>query len=367
MVDLIGFKKQQELEHRPALKGIKARTCKQDNKLVIHDKNHTQAMLLSAIQTLGETMHTLILDHRNIRLEYDNKCLIIRQDDTKPRSIPLQHLSKIVCLHNVDLTTSLLGQLWKRGIDFVTLNSRHADCSFGLYANQQQQVERRCRQYAWQQHESTALALARTLCEHRIRLNLRLLKTDTPSPLLQQQLEQALTRIPEATNLASLRGLEGAAQRLMFAHWRTQLPVSLGFERRQRRPPKDPVNSLLSLTSSLLLQDAVRECTAAGLDPYLGFYHRTVSGRHSLACDLLETLRPKLEQWVMQLFINKQFDRRYFTGLEQPDSPCFLGKAGRELYYPLLQKMLPTWQRQLRATARWLCQHIDQSQEVLTA
>lgn len=317
--------------------------------------------------TLGETMNTLILDQRNIQLEYDNKCLIIRQASTKPRSIPLQHLSKIVCLHNASLTTSLLGQLWKRGIDFVTLNSRHADCSFGLYANQQQQVERRCRQYAWQQNESTALLLARTLCEHRIRLNLRLLQASIPSTSLQQQLQQALSRLASATCLASLRGIEGAAQRLMFAHWRAQLPLSLGFEKRQRRPPKDPVNSLLSLTSSLLLQDAIRECTAVGLDPYLGFYHRTVSGRHSLACDLLETLRPKLEQWVMQLFINQQFDRRHFTSVNKPNAACYLGKAGRELYYPLLQQTLPSWQLQLRATARWLCRQLDQQHQVLDA
>ena len=302
-------------------------------------------------------MQTLIIDHRNTRLEYDNQCLVVRQPDKPPRTIPLRHLDKIVCLHNADVTTSLLGQLWKRGIDFITLNSRYADCSFGLYANQQQQLERRCHQYQWQQDPDNCLVLARILCSHRIRSTMRLLPAEADATL-RQQLIQTLARMGQTRSLDTLRDLEGDPQRFMFANWRNQLPASLGFEKRQRRPPKDPVNSLLSLTSSLLIQDAIRECMLAGLDPYLGFYHRTVSGRHSLACDLIEPLRPYLEQWVMQLFIRKQMDLRHFTG-RGSDAPCFLGKAGREIYYPLLQQELPTWQRQLRATARWLARRIE--------
>lgn len=307
-------------------------------------------------------MNTLILDRRNLQLEYENQCLVVRQPDTRPRTIPLQHIRRILCLHNVQLTTSLLGQLWKRGIDFVTLNSRHSECSFGLHPNQQQQIERRCRQYQWQQNNQHSLHLARILCAHRLRNNLRTLSPNTNSPL-HQQLQHALLRIEQADSLQTLLGIEGAAQRLVFAHWRTLIPKQLGFSRRQRRPPPDPVNALLSLTSTIVMQESIRQCTAAGLAPYLGFYHRSLSGRHSLACDLMEPVRPFIEQWVMHLFIDKQFDLRHFTRPDTPGSPCMLGKTGRERFYPLLQANISTWQRQLQATARWVCRHLDNKHE----
>ncbi|NLY16891.1 MAG: CRISPR-associated endonuclease Cas1 [Gammaproteobacteria bacterium] len=306
-------------------------------------------------------MSTLILDRRNISLEYDNQCLVVRQPEQTPRTVPLKHLNKIVCLHSVQITTSLLGQLWKRKIDFVNLNNRHADCSFGLYPNRQQQVRRRCQQYAWQQDQSTALPLARTLCSHRLRNNLRLLP-DNGELTLREYLHTAVSRLAEATSLQEMLGIEGAAQRQMFAHWREQLPTKLGFNQRQRRPPKDPVNSLLSLTSSLVLQEAIRQCTAAGLDPDLGFYHRIASGRPSLACDLMEPLRPFFEHWVMHLFIDGKFDCRHFTGQNSAQAPCYLGKAGREAFYPLFHQASTAWQRQLKATARWTCQHLDSEQ-----
>lgn len=61
-------------------------------------------------------MHTLIFDRHNISLEYENNCVIIRQPDIGPRSIPLRHVRKVMCVHSVQLSTSLLGQLWQRGI-----------------------------------------------------------------------------------------------------------------------------------------------------------------------------------------------------------------------------------------------------------
>src|SRR5690554_3385802 len=107
-------------------------------------------------------MHTLIFDRHKISLEYENHCIIIRQPETPPRSIPLSHVRKIICLHSVELTTSLLGQLWQRKIDFISLNNRYSERSFALFPNQQQQVERRCLQYTWQQHEELCLPLAKS-------------------------------------------------------------------------------------------------------------------------------------------------------------------------------------------------------------
>lgn len=304
-------------------------------------------------------MHTLVFDRHNIDLEYENNCLIIRQPDSISRSIPFTHIRKIICLHSTKLSTSLLGQLWERGIDFVVLNSRYSERSFALYPQQQKQVERRCVQYAWQQNEAACLHLAKALCQHRIICNQRILAA-TASPALRLALITSYQNIANCVSLTELRGIEGSIQRQIFSHWREQLPPELGFTKRQRRPPPDPVNGLLSLTYTLVMQEAIRQCTAAGLDSQLGFYHRIAFGRHSLACDVMEPVRPFCEQWVVRCFTEKTLDRRHFVGLNSPGKPCFLGKRGREIYYQAIAPQLVVWQRQLKATAHWLNLHINQ-------
>ena len=303
-------------------------------------------------------MQTLVFDKRNISLDYENNCLIIRQPHQPPRTFPLTQIRKILCLHSVTLSTSLLGQLWQRGIDFITLNNRYSERSFALYPNQQRQVERRCLQYHWQQHEPSCLSLARQLCQHRLLCNIRLLSIDT---LLIETLHNCHQQMRNCQSLSELRGLEGSGQRQVFEHWRQQLAPNLGFRKRIRRPPPDPVNALLSLTYTIVMQEAIRQCTSAGLDSQLGFYHRTAFGRHSLACDVMEPVRPHCEAWVFQQFIDGNLNQKHFSGNGSGDNPCLLGKHGRELYYQNISTALPQWQRQLKATTRWISRNIDTS------
>src|SRR5690606_15240869 len=140
------------------------------------------------------------------------------------------------------------------------------------------------------------------------------------------------------------RGLEGSAQRALFAFWREQLPRELGFESRQRRPPRDPVNAVLSLSFTLLYHEAIRQCLLHGLDPWLGLYHRLTPGRQSLACDLMEPLRPWIEAWVVDSFAQGLFDRRHFSVSAQG---CLFGKAGRSVFYPQWYARQPQWGAQI--------------------
>lgn len=303
-------------------------------------------------------MRTLIFDRRNISLEYENQCLIVRLPETPPRSIPLNYIRKIICLHSVQLTTALLGQLWERGIDFISLNQRSSERSFALYPKQQQQIKRRCLQYSFQHNEALSLPLAKAICVHRISGNLRTLKLSRNHPL-SIQLNKKKDDIQACITKDQLRGIEGSCQRLVFEFWRSLLPSDLNFQSRQRRPAPDPVNALLSLTYTIAMQEAIRQCTANGLDSQLGVYHVISSGRHSLACDLLEPVRPYCEQWVMESFLEETFTIKDFT----KGAPCLLMKSARENYYKTIAEKLNLWKRSLTASARWLCKYIDQHNE----
>ena len=165
----------------------------------------------------------------------------------------------------------------------------------------------------------------------------------------------ALDTAPDTPTLDSLRGREGAAARAYFGGLAGVMPPALGFAGRNRRPPKDPVNACLSLGYTLLHAQAVQSCTVAGLDPLLGFYHRPAIGRESLASDLIEPLRPALDEWVWQLLRDRTLREEHFT-LDK--GACLLGKAGREAFYAGWEKQSAAWRRWLRARAHRLAAHL---------
>src|SRR5690606_24227927 len=149
--------------------------------------------------------HTLVFDTHDIDLEYENQCLIVRVKDGAPRTVPLKHVRKIVCLHSITVTTSLLGNLWDRGIDFVVHNNRYCNRSFALFPDQQRQVNRRCLQYKWQLDERICLLLAASFCIHRIKNNVRAVG-DGATTGFKNSLLQNCTLIWRCTSLDQMRG-----------------------------------------------------------------------------------------------------------------------------------------------------------------
>ncbi|MCC7010121.1 MAG: CRISPR-associated endonuclease Cas1 [Acidobacteria bacterium] len=120
---------------------------------------------------------------------------------------------------------------------------------------------------------------------------------EPPRPVLERMRALAVAA-ERAQGLDELLGLEGTAARLYFQHFGGMIKVGNGgveplrFEHRNRRPPRDPVNALLSLAYSLLTKDLTIVCTSVGLDPYWGFFHQPRFGRAALALDLMEMFRP---------------------------------------------------------------------------
>ena len=118
----------------------------------------------------------------------------------------------------------------------------------------------------------------------------------------EKRLVGMIEQIDAQPRIASLRGLEGAAAAAYFEALAEILPESLHFCGRNRQPPRDPINAVLSLTYTLLHAEAVLALYGTGLDPFIGFYHALNFGRESLACDLMEALRPQADRFVLTLF-----------------------------------------------------------------
>lgn len=303
-------------------------------------------------------MSTLIIDHRDISLDYQADCLLIRQPGQALRSLPMRRLQRILIMHNTQVCTQLIGHCQRLGIDFIVINNRHSAHSYAVYAKPLLQAQRRVQQYQLCQQETHSLPLAKRLIRHKLQVSQAVLHSQTtPHENPKPDFTALLQHIAACQSLAALRGHEGTAQRQLFQYWRSCLPASLGFTRRQRRPPPDPVNALLSLSYTLIYHEAIRQCVRHGLDAWLGLYHQLAAGRQSLACDLMEPLRPCIEAWVVKLFQDGELDCRHFAHNSQG---CQLGKQGRELYYALWHSQLAPWSKRLHRYAGLLARHLDQ-------
>jgi CRISPR-associated protein Cas1 len=143
--------------------------------------------------------------------------------------------------------------------------------------------------------------------------------------------DRNLAAVAEIGNTAALMGLEGATAAAWWGWLAAALPKRWRFTGRNRRPPRDPVNALLSLGYTLLGAEMLRQVHADGLDPALGFLHGIVPGRESLVLDLIEPLRPSIDGFVLDDLLERVLSPRHFT-FSREDG-CRLNKDGRSLDY----------------------------------
>ena len=131
------------------------------------------------------------------------------------------------------------------------------------------------------------------------------------------KLANALPIVRDINDLSRLRGIEGEAAQLYFAHFDSlilQQKTEFVFKGRSKRPPTDNVNALLSFTYTILANNCAAALQSVGLDPYVGFMHRLRPGRNSLALDLMEELRPVMADRFVISCINKRLTIRSQVG-----------------------------------------------------
>jgi CRISPR-associated protein Cas1 len=121
------------------------------------------------------------------------------------------------------------------------------------------------------------------------------------------QLEKTINQLAQTATVDSLRGLEGAGSATYFRHFNQLIRTdAFSFNGRNRRPPTDPINALLSFGYALLLHDIQSAVNIVGFDPYLGYLHVQRYGRPSLALDLMEEFRPLVVDAMVLAAVNRQ-------------------------------------------------------------
>jgi len=282
-------------------------------------------------------MPTLYVTEQRARLEKEYKRLLVTQDDKVIFRAPLHRISEVVLVGYVGATTPALLALLHADIPVLWVKRTGALVG-RLTPPTPKNLPLRRLQYQQDDDPAFALRFARDVVAGKLRnqrvLALRVLRRQPDAdraPL--QQIYQAEKQVKDAPDLATLRGIEGSGARAYFAIYQQAFDPAWDFTNRNRRPPKDPVNALLSLGYTLLGYAIMTALEAVGLDPYLGFFHAEKYGRPALALDLVEEFRaPFVDSLVMRVINWQMLKPEDFAPRARGDPGVYLNDHGLRVF-----------------------------------
>jgi len=279
-------------------------------------------------------MQTLVIDHKESQLTLRERRVRIEVPNQPPQFVPVAMISRLIVSTGVWLHTAVIGALTASGASILILSPRDYRKTAIMMPPLGRDHALRLQQYRAACNPETTAMIAAAIVAMKLRGQLKTLrKLNTRKIAWRAAVRGILALLPRLTtpcSLETIRGIEGGGAAMYFQAIKETLPESLEFHKRQRRPPPDPVNAILSLSYTLLHFDAVRITRKAGFDACIGFLHAPEYSRESLACDCIEPLRPMVDAFVIELFRKRVLRKEHFG---EQQHACRLGKVGRGIFY----------------------------------
>lgn len=298
---------------------------------------------------MRKLLNTLYVMTENCYLTLDGENIVIQDDERALGRFPLHTLENIICFTYKGASPALMGACAERkiGMSFFSPRGKFLARSIGKeYGN----ILLRKEQYRISDQEDRSIVYAknmitgkvfncrwsieRTLRDHGYRVDAEKLKQ------ISNALHQTLPQIDSVLKMDELRGMEGKAAEQYFSAFNDMIlnqKEDFVFTTRNRRPPLDNINAVLSFAYTVLAGDCANALASVGLDPYVGFMHGDRPGRMSLGLDLMEELRPILaDRFILTLVNTKAIQASHFE--KQKDNAVFLNEEGRKLFFGAWQE-----------------------------
>ena len=288
----------------------------------------------------------LYVQEQGARVGKESERLEIRKGDEKLGEAKLRDISQLVLMGNVQLSAQALHLLMEKEIPVIHLST--GGWFHGISHGQGiRNAYNRSAQYAAATDPARCLTFAKEVVRAKIANQRILIQRNGSGPAAEAALATLTGQVKEFPYLEfadfyQLLGTEGQAAAAYFSAFATMLKTGemgeFQFTARNRRPPKDPVNALLSFCYALLAKECSVALLAEGLDPWWGFYHQARHGRPALALDLMEPFRPVVADSVVLTAIN--------TGMVKPRD--FVTNANGCALQPKGKKaLLAAWEQRL--------------------
>lgn len=317
-------------------------------------------------------MGTLYIDKSGYEIRLDGNAIAFYLNGRKEGVVPINPLKRVIIAGSCSVSTKVFHHLAAMGIQVIMLSGRalHFRCIVQGRLHNNGLI--RFKQYERASDPEFISSVSIELVNRKIENQIKFLeqaiteRPDCRKPLFEgikrliQTKEKILNLMPD---IDSLRGYEGAASSAYFTAYSSLFPDSLGFNGRNRRPPRDPVNAVLSLCYTLLYADISTEIYIAGLDPTIGYYHSFEYGRDSLSCDIEEPFRPEVDMFVWQLFRERIFTERDFI---MEKGGVYLKKKSRSRFYPCYETFAREMRKEIQKTLRNLIERLLDEKNTLS-
>ncbi len=298
-------------------------------------------------------------------LARSGKHLNLFKDKQRVAEIPLEGLRQLTLMGYTSISSGVLAALCNARVETVLLDPRGRFLA-RLIVDEHRHVQRRQAQYLKMTTPETTLNIARKLVAGKLRNGARLMARRGQA-FKDQHLLTTATRIKaltglvaERTSLDDVRGMEGFGATLYFEAFPNLIRVpGFVFRGRNRRPPLDPVNALLSFVYTLLTQEVLTAIKVAGLDPYLGTLHAVAYGRPSLACDLVEEWRSFLGDRLVLTLLNRHaispddFITREVPYTDAVDEEDLKSKRPVQMKPEICRAFIKTYEKWMATPVNW--------------
>lgn len=286
---------------------------------------------------LTEPGSILVKDGNRLQVKKDRDCVI--------KSIGFEKLEGVIIIGSAHLSTGLMTELLEREIP-VTLLSSHGRFFGRLEPTAGYNVERQLLQFDAYNDKDFRLELSKKWIEAKIKNQRTLLRRYNRSRELAEvtgaiaEIEKLVGKVAEAQSLESVMGFEGLSSRIYFDAIAQILPAHFCFSGRNRQPPKDPFNSVISFGYTLVLYEIFAAITSKNLQPYLGFMHQPRRGHPALASDLLEEWRAILvDALAVSMLCGAELSQEDFQDPDE-NGGVFLTRNGSKKFLEKFEKKL---------------------------
>jgi CRISPR-associated protein Cas1 len=272
---------------------------------------------------------SLLLTEKVETLDAQRDTLVCRLREGGPRKYPLRSLREIILLHSCTVESGALVALAEANVPLLLLNWR-GEYAATLQPGPLKNFYPRMAQFDAFRDPVRRLEAARTIVAAKLSAQRAMSRErDTPHDPTAEDAALAV-----ASNADALRGVEGTATREHYARMSGWVRDSeFAFEGRTKRPPRDPVNALLSLAYTMTMGTTLAAINTVGLDPAFGFLHEDYYGRPSLACDLMEPWRTDVaERFVLRAINRRELRREHFEEAGEAEG-IMLNDAGRKEFF----------------------------------
>lgn len=296
-------------------------------------------------------MNTIYVTNDKAYLSLENNNLVCTVDEDTKLKVPLDNVENIVCFGYLGCSPALMGECVSKRIP-INFMSPNGKFLAKIYGETKGNVFLRVQQLdCFREH---GLLLAKNEVEAKLSNCIATIKRTQHDHSEAKQsetindtvrvLKEGIAKAEECSSFESLLGIEGNCASSYFSSFSeliTSNDLAGTFHFRNKRPPLDPVNAMLSFVYTLETMDCSSALETVGLDSYIGFNHTLRSGRPSLACDLVEEFRSIGERFVLTLLNLKIINIKDFDS--QITGAVLLNDDGRK-------KLITKWQEKKRST-----------------